>query len=486
MEFKDLIAALMDPATLGAAAAVYAVLQAAGIYAAIHAVFNARSSQGASAWAIALVATPLIALPLYLVLGRNRFRGYVSARRLSEAGHADVIRQVNTFCDNFHSNIPDSRGTLRALERLAHLPFTRGNRIRLLVDGEAAFAAIFDAIDSAENYLLVQFFILRDDELGDKLKQHLLRKSQQGVSVYVLYDEIGSHKLPARYLRECREGGIEIRPFHTSRGLRNRLQINFRNHRKIVVADGRIAFLGGLNVGNEYLGKNPRIGHWRDTHASVEGPAADALQLIFFEDWHWATGQVLSGLDWRAEVVGEDDALVLQSGPADKVETCSLMFISAINAASRRFWIASPYFVPNDEIIAALKLAALRGVDVRILLPANPDHLVVYLASLSYIARTGGQGIRFYRYSKGFMHQKTFLIDDIASGIGTANLDTRSFRLNFEISLLTISRKLAKEMEQMFEKDFRESKLIRHDELEQRNFIFRLGANVARLFSPIL
>jgi cardiolipin synthase len=176
----------------------------------------------------------------------------------------------------------------------------------------------------------------------------------------------------------------------------------------------------------------------------------------------------------------------LPSGPADKLETCNLMFVSAINAATTRFWIASPYFVPNDEVIAALQLAALRGVDVRILLPANPDHLLVYLASFAYISRTAGDGIRFYRYDNGFMHQKTFIVDDIATGIGTANLDTRSFRLNFEITLLTVSPVLAAAVESMFRNDFQASTLVRHDELERRGFLFRLGAKSARLFSPIL
>jgi cardiolipin synthase len=477
---------LTEPATLGIAAAIYLLLQLASIYAAVHAVFNARSAQGATAWAIALVATPLIALPLYLVLGRNRFHGYVSARRMVDAEHADVIRQVNTFCDVFRSDLAGPRGTLHSLEQMARLPFTRGNSIKLLIDGEAAFAAIFDAIDSARKYLLIQFFIIRHDELGEKLKEKLIGKVREGVAVYLLYDEIGSHKLSARYIRECREGGIDMRPFHTTKGLANRFQINFRNHRKIVVADGRIAFLGGLNVGIEYLGKDKRVGHWRDTHASVVGPAADALQLIFFEDWHWATGEILNELDWTSQADGDADALVLPSSPADKLETCNLMFIAAINASLSRFWIASPYFVPNDEVIAALQLAALRGVDVRVLLPANPDHWMVYLASFSYIGRTGMKGIRFYRYTHGFMHQKVFLVDDMATGVGTANIDTRSFRLNFEITLLAVNRELADKTGAMFERDFAESVLVAHDELDKRSFFFRLGAKSARLLSPIL
>jgi cardiolipin synthase len=486
MENNDLIDLLTEPSSLGIVAAVYALLQIAGIYAAVHAVFNARSSQGSTAWAIALIATPMIALPSYLIFGRSRFHGYIKARRLVDADHNEVIQQVNTFCDDFRSDLVDSRGTLHSLEQMASLPFMRGNRVRLLIDGNATFDAIFAAIDGAKNYLLVQFFILRDDDLGHELKRRLIRKVGEGVSVYVLYDEMGSHKLSARYLRECEAGGVRIVPFHTTKGFANRFQINFRNHRKIVVADGRIAFVGGHNVGVEYLGKNPKVGHWRDTHASVEGPAANALQLVFFEDWHWATGEFMPDLSWETRVAGEDDVLVLPSSPADRLETCNLMFVSAINAAARRFWIASPYFVPNDEVIAALQIAALRGVDVRILLPANPDHRLIYLASFSYMQRTGCDGIRFYRYTNGFMHQKSFLVDDLATGVGTANLDTRSFRLNFELTLLTISRSLAKETEAMFENDFRASALVQYDEIDRRSFLFRLGAKAARLLSPIL
>ncbi|MEQ9561236.1 MAG: phospholipase D-like domain-containing protein, partial [Woeseiaceae bacterium] len=310
MENNDLIALLTSPTIIGFAAAAYALLQIAGLYAAVHAVFNARSSQGSTAWAIALVATPLIALPLYLIFGRNRFHGYIAARRLVDADHAEIIRQVNTFCDGFRSSLTDSRGTLHSLEQLASLPFMRGNRIRLLVDGNATFEAIFAAIESANQYLLVQFFIFRDDELGQELKRRLVEKVKNGVAVYMLYDEIGSHKLGSQYLRECRDGGIRIMPFYTTKGPANRFQINFRNHRKIVVADGRIAFIGGHNVGDEYLGKNPKIGRWRDTHASVEGPVANALQLVFFEDWHWASGELIPDLSWRTAPAGDDDALV--------------------------------------------------------------------------------------------------------------------------------------------------------------------------------
>lgn len=479
---------LTQPESLGLLAAAYALLELFGIAAAVHAVFNARSAQGSTAWAISLVVMPLIALPFYLVFGRNRFNGYVDARRHADTAHSWIAEKARTVCDAFRSSLPDYGGRLSFLERLAHLPFTYGNRVELLVNGEVAFDAMFAAIDKAEKYVLIQFFIVRDDDLGRRLQEKLIAKSREGVNVYFLYDQMGSRKLSSTFIQRCQDEGIRLEAFRSSKSFANPLQINFRNHRKILVVDGDYAFVGGLNVGVEYLGQSPTYGAWRDTHAAVEGPSADALQLIFAEDWHWATGEMIEELEWETREAGNGDAdvLILPSGPADDYESCNLMFVHAIHSAQKRFWIASPYFVPNAEVVSALQVAGLRGVDVRILLPANPDHLMVYLASFYFMKLTGNKGIRFYRYTDGFMHQKAFLIDDFGVGIGTANLDNRSFRLNFEVTLLSVNYQLARKVEAMFETDFAASDEVQHDEIRSRNAFFKLGAAGARLLSPIL
>jgi cardiolipin synthase len=479
---------LTQPTPLGLLAIGYTLLELLGIAAAVHAVFNARSAQGSTAWAIALVAAPFLALPPYLVFGRNRFSGYVDARRDSDSEHGWIADKARTVCDAFRSNLPDYGGRLSFLERLAHLPFTYGNRVDLLLNGETAFDAMFAAIERAQKYVLIQFFIVRDDDLGRQLQKLLIAKAQQGVTVYFLYDQMGSRKLSSAYIQACREGGVRTEAFRSSKAFANPVQINFRNHRKILVVDGDYAFVGGLNVGDEYLGKSSVYGPWRDTHAAVEGPSADALQLIFAEDWHWATGETIEELEWetRAASDGDADVLILPSGPADEYESCNLMFVHAIHSAQKRFWIASPYFVPNAEVVSALQVAGLRGVDVRILLPANPDHLMVYLASFYFMKLTGTKGIRFFRYAEGFMHQKAFLIDDFGVGIGTANLDNRSFRLNFEVTLLAVNYRLAAKVQAMFEADFSASGEVPHDEIRQRNALFKLGAAGARLLSPIL
>ncbi len=469
-------------------AVTYTIIELFGIAAAVHAVFNARSSQGSTAWAIALVAAPFISIPFYLIFGRNRFSGYVDARRTSDNKHHWIAEKARTVCNAFRSTLPDYGGRLSSLERLAHLPFTYGNHVDIYTEGSKAFESIFEAIRGAESYILIQFFIVRDDNLGEALKTLLIEKARAGVQVLFLIDEMGSRGLSKTFIADCRDAGIRIEKFRSSKGWLNRLQINFRNHRKIVVVDGDLAFIGGLNVGDEYVGISRKFSNWRDTHLRVEGPAADALQLIFAEDWHWATGDSLPDLEWeiRAAPDGDADVLVLPSGPADDLETCNLMFVHAIHSAQKRCWIASPYFVPNAEVVTALQVAGLRGVDVRILLPSNPDHFSVYLASFYLMKVTGGNSIRFYRYREGFMHQKAFLIDDFGVGIGTANLDNRSFRLNFEVTLLSVNYELASEVEAMFRKDFEDSDLVRHNEIDDKPFLFKLGAAGARLLSPIL
>jgi cardiolipin synthase len=333
----------------------------------------------------------------------------------------------------------------------------------------------------------VQFFIVKDDAVGLDLQSKLIRKAKENVKIFFLYDEIGSHKLPASYLREMQIAGIVTSAFHSTRGKTNRFQLNFRNHRKIVVVDGKIAYVGGHNVGDEYLGRHPKFGPWRDTHVKVEGPVVQAIQFCFIEDWYWATKEIPE-LNWELNKAaeGREDVLMIASGPADRLETCGLMFVQAINAARERVWIASPYFVPDLQILSALKLAVLKGVDVRILLPEKADHRTVYLSSFSYYENTLPLGIKIYRYTAGFMHQKVFLIDSFCAAVGTANLNNRSFRLNFEITLINYDAYFIKEVEDMLSNDFSRSRPVTMEDYAQRSFFFKLAVRSARLLAPIL
>jgi len=465
---------------------IFLVAHLLGLVSSINSVMTTRTTQGAIAWAISLNTMPYIAVPAYWILGRSRFLGYVTARQGNDTGIRSVGIAAGKQVADYRVAVEEVSQAGRAAENLVNMPYLNGNSVKLLVDGAPTFASIIEGIDAAQSYILFQFFIVHDDEIGREIKEHLIARAKQGVKVYFLYDEIGSLDLSAKYKQDLRDAGAEVYSFHTRQGRGNRFQINFRNHRKVVVVDGAVAWVGGHNVGDEYLSRNPKFGHWRDTHVRVEGPAALAAQLSFFEDWNWATGTALE-VDWspKPSSVGNVPVLIVPTGPADDLETAALMFVHAINSATERIWIASPYFVPDEAVVLALQLAGLRGVDVRILIPDKADQLLVGLAAYAYLEDSSRTGVKIYRYLDGFLHEKVMLVDHKAACIGTANFDNRSFRLNFEITAIINDTGFAAEVEAMFERDFEKSRLMEEREYDDKPFWFRLGVRLARLTSPV-
>jgi cardiolipin synthase len=458
-----------------------------GLLSAFKAVMETRTSQGAIAWVMFLVTVPYIALPAYWIFGRSRFVGY---RKIKATVDAGVRRRLEELLERMETQKvirPRSDHAGAVAERLADLPYTGHNDVELLIDGEATFSSILEGIDRAEHYILFQFFIVHDDVIGREVRERLTARAREGVAVYFLYDEIGSHALGSEYLDGLRRAGVQVSAFNSRRGWRNKFQLNFRNHRKVVVTDGRFAWIGGHNVGDEYLGRDPSFGHWRDTHVRIGGPAVLGAQLSFLENWYWATRRGIEGLIWepRISTRGKARVLIIPSGPADAMETAQLMFLHAINSAKERLWIASPYFVPDDSVVYALQLAGMRGVDVRILIPDRPDHLTVWLAAFSYFEEAGRTGVRFYRYTKGFLHEKVMLIDDEAATVGTANFDNRSFRLNFEITAVVEEEAFIRTVERMFENDFDDSEPESPEILRRKPFWFRVAVRLARLSAPV-
>ena len=470
------------------AAAVVALFHILGFFSSIDAVMTTRTSQGAIAWAVSLNTFPYLAVPVYWVFGRSKFQGYVVARRVSDGRTEEIEREVIDAIAPYRVVEAERSEATQAAEGLAHMPVLGGNRVDLLVDGDATFSSILEGIDKAQEYVLVQFYIVHDDGLGRALKARMMERARHDVRVYFLYDEIGSHDLPKSYKQDLRDAGVTVRAFNTRKGPRNRFQLNFRNHRKVVVVDGKVAWIGGHNVGDEYLGKDPKFGHWRDTHIRIEGPAVLKAQVSFLEDWRWATDSVVE-LNWTAHAAPDGSdmrVLVIPTGPADDLETANLMFVHAINSAQKRLWIASPYFVPERSVIVALQLAGLRGVDVRILIPDEPEQMLVHLAAYSYFNDASQTGVKFYRYQDGFLHEKVMLVDSEIATIGTANFDNRSFRLNFEITAAIRDPGLIADVERMFEDDFAKSRLMQPGEYDEKPWHFRLGVRLARLAAPIL
>jgi len=466
-------------------ALVFIIAHVLGAASSFDALMTTRTSQGAIAWIISLNTFPMASVPAYWVLGRSRFQGYVIARQNLDALFTGQVEEVEDKVRPFVREELDSGSGALAGEQLAELPFLSGNDVELLVDGETTFESIFAGIDEATDYVLVQFYIVRDDELGRELKKRLIAKAKEGVKVWFQYDEIGTRGLEA-YWNELKASGVQVNSFHSTRGPWNRFQLNFRNHRKIVVVDGRTGWVGGHNVGDEYLGRDPKFPNWRDTHVKLTGPAVLELQLSFVEDWNWATDEVLT-LSWEpvAAAGGGATVLILPTGPADRLESCSLMYQQAIHSATERIWIASPYFVPDEGVISALHLAALRGVEVKIIIPDVADSVLVQFSPYAFLGELLESGIEIYRYTPGFLHEKVFLVDDRLAGVGTANFDNRSFRLNFEVTALIAEDEFLADMEDMFETDFENSRLMTLAEIESKPLWHRALSRLSYLAAPV-
>ncbi len=459
----------------------------AGVIAAIDAVMTARTSQGAVAWAVSLVAAPFVAVPAYLVLGRSKFGGALEAFEERRQEIEELFAQIKRNLDPWTVQDESVQEVYRAVSELSGMKMTRGNSVELLVNGEVTFDSITAGIARAERYVLVQFYMFHDDGLGRRMQQAMIERARAGVRVYMLYDEVGSKGLPGRYLDELKAAGVQVSSFKPTQGSGNRFQLNFRNHRKMVVVDGVTGWVGGHNVGDEYLGLDPEFTPWRDTHVRLEGPVVTELQVAILSDWYWATREIPE-LDWvPKESPGSDvRAMIFPSAPTQRLESAGLMFVTALNSARKRIWLSAPYFVPDEAVVKALQLAALRGVDVRVITTGKGDSLPVFLAAFHYMYMLRDLGIRFYAYQPGFLHEKVMLVDDEVSTVGTANFDNRSFRLNFEVTALVADRDFAAEMEKMFEEDFRHAVPIDPGEFESKSFWWRLGVSLSRLAAPVL
>lgn len=460
---------------------------AAGVLSAVNAAMTARTSTGAVAWVVVLVTLPFLAVPAYWVFGRSKFEGFVEAYESNRD-------QIDALVEKTRANLEAERVQIEghvpyydAIWRLSGNYLVGNNDVELLINGEATFTSLLEGIAGARDYVLVQFYILRDDGIGTRLQESLVERAKAGVRVFVLYDEVGCIALSNDYCDVLRESGAEVSSFQPTRGRNNRFQLNFRNHRKIVVVDGKTGWLGGHNVGDEYLGHHSEYSPWRDTHVRLEGPVVTQLQSVIASDWYWATRN-LPDLNWEPTQAegGDVRALIIPSSPVQALETAGLMYVIALNQARERLWLTAPYFVPDEAVMKALELAALRGVDVRILVAGTSDSILANLASYHYIGRLGNLGIRFTEYRPGFLHQKVALIDRHTALVGTANFDNRSFRLNFEVTALIHDDAFAARVAKMLEDDFAHGVDLDVEALDERGFLWHLKVSLARLLAPVL
>ncbi|HZH59545.1 MAG TPA: cardiolipin synthase [Metabacillus sp.] len=443
-------------------------------------------------WLVVLGGFPLIGFFFYLFFGRNikKRRLFEKKALLDEKAFLEIEGNQSTYQDKIDHMGDHQQLLFKLAHRLGHSPISFSTKTKALTDGIETFEHIFQEIKKAKHHIHLEYYIVRDDQVGQELKNVLIDKAKEGVEVRFLYDAVGCWKLSKEYIKELGKSGIEMVPFLPVRIPFLNNKINFRNHRKIVVIDGEVGFVGGLNVGDEYLGKNSYFGYWRDTHLLIKGEAVRTLQMIFLQDWYYMTDKRLLPnmyLSSKTETLEETGGVqLIASGPDNKWDVIKNLFFSMIISAKESIWIASPYFVPDEDILTALKVAALSGIDVRLLVPKRPDKKVVYYASRSYFPELLEAGVKVYEYEKGFLHSKIIIVDYELASIGTANMDMRSFHLNFEVNAFLYRTGSTQKLVDAYMVDINDSREIILEQFSKRSLPAKLFESGARLMSPLL
>jgi cardiolipin synthase len=451
-----------------------------------------REATSAVAWCLLVFFLPFVGTLFFILFGYQHVRWPLKRKQRHKQQYRQSLPsdRLEAIPGSAAAVEPDSswRGMAQLAQRFGGFPLTSNNDVTFYYQGRPAYDAMLDALRSAHQHIHLETFILQPDATGRQFLDVLASKAREGVEVRLLYDAMGSYRTHRRFLRELTAAGGKAAAFLPLNPLRRRIQVNLRNHRKILVVDGRVAFTGGLNVGDEYLGKNPRFGFWRDTHLRVRGPAVAGLQYVFLEDWDFACGEALRGPNYfpPPEATGDCQVQVIHSGPEQDINSIREIYFAAILRARRRLWIASPYFVPDAGLRDALCLAGYLGLDVRLLCQYHPDKWIPLFAGRYYWTDVLEAGVKVYQYTKGMMHSKVVLVDGEWASVGTANLDNRSLHLNFEVNCLIYSQSAVAELEQAFRNDLRESIRLSEAVFERRPLASRLVENASRLLSPIL
>jgi cardiolipin synthase A/B len=452
-----------------------------------------REPPSTIAWILALIFLPGLGAALFLLHGRDRVRWPAKRKR---AADQVVEARMRLARPDLAPGVAPELAAMRLSERRIFNVCQRlgqttelsgGNRVELFTDGGSAVDAMEQAIDSAQKSVLFECYLIRNDATGTRFREKLSKAAARGVDVRVLLDAYGCFWLPSAWFKTLRRSGAKLAEFLPLRQAL-RLPMNLRTHRKILVVDGVTAFTGGVNIGDEYVRETGHGKMWRDTHMRVEGPAVASLTAIFLRDWHFMTGESEVRDEFFPEPVreGRVTMAIVPSGPDDTVEAIHRTFFAAIVGARTRVWITTPYFVPDRSLLVALETAAHRGVDVKLLLPSRSNHQVTHQAGASYYAELLECGVEIYEYLPGMIHAKTMLVDDEISLVGSANMDMRSFRLNFEVHALLHDPKLAQALEASFLEDRSESKKLDYKLWMSRPWGRRVGEGAARLISPIL
>ena len=443
------------------------------------------------AWVLVIIFIPIFGLFLYHLIGKNIYKEktfkkkYLDDRMIYE--NLSFQKRSSAAATFSQPAIHKNEKLIRLLESSGNTPLIHGNKANILNDGASTFDSIHSAIKMANKYVHLEYYIFLPGKVCDDLVALLAMKVKEGVAVRIIYDGVGSWKLDKAYIQKMRDQGIEVFPFMPVRigPLANR--INYRNHRKIIVVDGIIGFTGGINVADKYVYGDEVLGHWQDIHLRIEGPAVEYLNHIFLQDWFFVSQQKIDSTGIEPKIWSNGHAMqVIASGPDSQYASIQQEYFAMINEANEYIYITTPYFIPGTPIIEALKVAAISGVEVILLLPRNSDSKVLKWSVRSYLENLLEAGVRIFLYQEGFLHSKTIVSDDYLASIGTANLDQRSFTQNFEVNVMVYGKPICQELKTIFYEDLSRSKELFHDQFHKRPINEKFLESTARLLSPLL
>ena len=457
---------------------------------------NDKRDPGKSwAWITAVAIVPIVGFILYMVFGRNRRKEKIYNRPEPpeielqlETLSSHQIYRLNDPSLEHRPEIRKNKDIITLLLNNNRSLLTVRNRVKVLNNGAETFPALLEALRRAKSFIHIEYYIFEKDKIGKEIASVLIAKAREGVEVRFIYDDVGSWGLSPKFLGRMKKAGVKVHCFQRVVFPWLTSKINYRNHRKIVVVDGEVGFTGGINIARRYL-TGTRLGIWRDTHLRIEGEAVSSLHLVFARDWYFACGELLNDEERyfsAAAVDIETPVQIASSGPDSDWASIMQAFFAAISRAKDHIYISTPYFLPNQAILTAVEVAAMSGVDVRILLPERSDSKIVHWATKSYIGELLDARVKVYFYKKGFNHSKLIMIDGLFSSIGTANMDNRSFDVNFEVTALLYDQKVAGELEKRFLDDLRDSEQVTAKDWASRPGWDSFREGLARLFSPLL
>ncbi len=458
--------------------------------------FQRKEPQSVWTWLLLLYFLPILGFVFYLFLGtdmhkQRMFRIKEIEDQLHEAIRKQECSLQSKELERRNPGIAEYSDLVMYNLEASGAVLTDDNDLTIFTDGNEKFEALLADMRSAEKYIHVQYYIIKNDVLFQRIKDVLVEKAAEGVEVRILYDAMGCRTMRKKYWRELNQAGIRTSEFFPAALRRLHLRMNYRNHRKIVVIDGKIGYVGGFNIGKEYIGLDDRFGYWRDTHLRMTGSAVISLGIRFALDWNYASKENLFMTDQymkqeQVESKQHCEVQIVSSGPDSRYRNIRDNYLRLIGKAKKSIYIQTPYFIPDEAILSALMIAIHSGIEVYVMFPCKPDHPFVYWATYSYIGDLVMAGAKCYTYNNGFLHAKGMIVDDKVFCYGTANMDIRSFALNFEVNAVVYDEEKATQMRELFEEDLKVSKQITKNTYVGRSLLIRFKEQVCRLLSPLL